>query len=31
MEFCIHHESTSDTKLVELTSVDSWNKLHAAA
>ena len=31
MECCIHHESTSDTKLVELSSVDSWNKLLAAA
>ena len=30
MECCIHHESTS-TKLVELSSVDSWNKLLAAA
>ena len=31
MECCIHHEGTSDTKLVELSSVDSWNKLLAAA
>ena len=31
MECCIHHESTSDTKLVELSSVDSWNKLLAVA
>ena len=31
MECCIHYESTSDTKLVELSSVESWSKLLAAA
>ena len=31
LECCIHHDSVSETKLVELSSLESWKKLLAAA
>ena len=31
MECCIHHDSVKETKIVELSSLESWKKLLAAA